>query len=156
MKFSTSIAAILSLTSTAFGALTQYRLVAESDNKDIDGKGLTFLHEGAGINYAFLSDTGVTVTYDDKTKLLYYPVSPQLQFNFGVEGNIVQFSVTPPAAVEIGTDGTVSFTGSDSVHAAKDINDPYQYSKGSFAVITEDKDGAIPFKISAIRADIQN
>ena len=48
--------------------------------------------------------------------------------------------------VDIAEDGTLSFDGSDSIGAAKNINDPYNYSKDSYAVV-KGGDGAIPIKL---------
>ena len=66
-------------------------------------KGITYKHEGAGINYAFVSDTSSKFTMMNPN--FYYPASPQLKYNFGTEADIIQFSVTPPKSVEIGEDG---------------------------------------------------
>ena len=104
-------------------------------------------HEGAGINYAFVSDTSSKFAYDDESKLLYYPASPQLKYNFGTEADIIQFSVTPPKSVEIGEDGVLKFEDSDKLYAAVSINDPYHYSDSDFAIILRGKPHAIQFKL---------
>ena len=41
-----------------------------------------------------LGTDSIDVTYDDVEKLLYVPVSSDIQFNFGTNADIVQFSVT--------------------------------------------------------------
>ena len=35
----------------------------------VNGKGITFKHEGAGINYAFVSDSSAKFSYDDESNI---------------------------------------------------------------------------------------
>ncbi|CAN0521096.1 unnamed protein product, partial [Scytosiphon promiscuus] len=54
MKFSTiCVAALAALTqaSPVKNTIKDVKLTVESDNKEINGKGLSSLHEGAGLNY---------------------------------------------------------------------------------------------------------
>ncbi|CAK9441419.1 uncharacterized protein LODBEIA_P52870 [Lodderomyces beijingensis] len=141
---------LFALASQSFATLTQIKLYAKSENQEIDGKGLYYTHEGAGINYFFVSttDDGAEVTYDDESKTIYSQVNPQIRFQFSTEGDIVQLSVFTPEAVEIGSDGVLSFNGSDALQAAKNISDPYSYSQDSYAVVVGDKGGA-PLQIVA-------
>lgn len=149
MKFFTAATTALLLSAQALAELTSYKLYAKSENTEIDGKGVSILHEGAGIYFVFLGTESIDVTYDDVEKLLYVPVSSDIQFNFGTNADIVQFSVTPPVSVEIDEDGSVNFKGSDDLFAAQYINDPYNYSKDSYAVILRGKPHAIPIKLVA-------
>ena len=147
MKFFTAAATALLFSAQALAGITQYTLSIEADDKRVNGKGITFKHEGAGINYAFVSDSSAKFSYDDESKLFYYPISPQLNYNLGTAGDIVQFSVTPPSSVEIGDDGALKFEGSDELFAAVSINDPHHYSDKDFAVIVKGKNHAIQIKI---------
>lgn len=153
MKYFT-IATLLTLTSSALAAIRDVQLFAQSSNEEINNNGLISRREGAGINYLFLASGGAeTLKFDDET----YTVFSELQTGsttarqlLVVSGGVVQLSVTgQPLHVEISEDGTVKFAGSDSVAAAKNINDPYNYSKDSFAVVTNGGEGSIPFTIVA-------
>ena len=94
MKFFTAATTALLLSAQALAELTSYKLYAKSENTEVDGKGVSILHEGAGIYFVFLGTDSIDVTYDDVEKLLYVPVSSDIQFNFGTNADIVQFSVT--------------------------------------------------------------
>ena len=115
MRFFTAATTALLFSAQALAGITQYTLSIEADDERVNGKGITFKHEGAGINYAFVSDSSAKFNYDDESKLFYYPISPQLNYNLGTAGDIVQFSVTPPSSVEIGDDGALKFEGSDEL-----------------------------------------
>ena len=152
MKFFTAAATALLFSAQALAGITQYTLSIEADDKRVNGKGITFKHEGAGINYAFVSDSSAKFSYDDESKHLFYPINSQISYNLGTEGDIVQFSVTTPSSVEIGDDGALKFEGSDELFAAVSINDPHHYSDKDFAVIVKGKNHAIPIKLVAKKA----
>ncbi|CAX40760.1 hypothetical LDG family protein, Candida conserved [Candida dubliniensis CD36] len=152
MKFFTAATTALLFSAQALAGITQYTLSIQADDERVNGKGITFKHEGAGINYAFVSDTSAKFNYDDESKLFYYPISPQINYNLGTESDIVQFSVTPPKSVEIGDDGILKFEDSDKLYAAVSINDPYHYSDNDFAIILRGKPHAIPIKLVAKQA----
>ena len=137
MKFFTAAATALLFSAQALAGITQYTLSIEADDERVNGKGITFKHEGAGINYAFVSDSSAKFSYDDESKHLFYPINSQISYNLGTEGDIVQFSVTTPSSVEIGDDGALKFEGSDELFAAVSINDPYHYSDKDFAIIVK-------------------
>lgn len=146
-------ASLLALATQSFAALSQYKLYASSENKEIDGKGLYYTHEGAGINYFFISqdDSAAELTYDDESNIIYSQVTPQIKFQFTEQSDILQLSVFEPEKVEIEANGELKFNGWDTLHAAKNINDPYSYSKSSYAVVVGDSKGGIPFKIVSIK-----
>ena len=154
MRFFTAATTALLFSAQALAGITQYTLSIEADDERVNGKGITFKHEGAGINYAFVSDSSAKFNYDDESKLFYYPISPQLNYNLGTAGDIVQFSVTPPSSVEIGDDGALKFEGSDELFAAVSINDPYHYSDKDFAVIVKGKNHAIQIKLVAKKLNL--
>ncbi|KAI3406857.1 hypothetical protein KGF56_000318 [Candida oxycetoniae] len=150
MKFLQSVS-LLALASQSLAALSQIQLFAKSENKEIDGKGLYYTHEGAGINYFFISteESSPQLTYDDVSKEIYRQISPQIRFQFSKESDIVQLSVFSPETVEIKEDGLLTFTGSDTLYAAKNINDPYRYSENAYAVVVGDSFGGVPLEIVA-------
>ena len=154
MRFFTAATTALLFSAQALAGITQYTLSIEADDERVNGKGITFKHEGAGINYAFVSDSSAKFNYDDESKLFYYPISPQLNYNLGTAGDIVQFSVTPPSSVEIGDDGALKFEGSDELFAAVSINDPHHYSDKDFAVIVKGKNHAIQIKLVAKKLNL--
>ena len=153
MKF-LSIASLLTLSSSALAAIRQVQLFAQSDNEEINTFGLSSIHEGAGINYFFLAAPGTaqTLQFDDETNNIFAELgsTPPARQYFVISGNILQLSVAgEPLNVQIADDGLVSFPGSESIAAAKNINDPYRYSEEQFAVVTNGAEGSIPFKIVA-------
>ena len=152
MKFFTAATTALLFSAQALAGITSYTLSIKSDDKRVNGKGITYKHEGAGINYAFVSDSSAKFSYDDESKHLFYPINSQISYNLGTEGDIVQFSVTTPSSVEIGDDGALKFEGSDELFAAVSINDPYHYSDKDFAIIVKGKNHAIPIKLVAKKA----
>lgn len=130
MKSTTFALPILSL----LAAAQAFSLFTESDTADVNNKGLTSYHEGAGINYAFLGADSIDFEYDATAKSLSQKVGGY-SYNFSVtETHAVQFSVIEGA--EVSFDGEyLSYKGSTSgFYACKDIVEPYEYSKSTFAV----------------------
>lgn len=152
MKYFT-IATVLTLASSALAAIRDVQLFAQSSNEEINNLGLISRREGAGVNYLFLAGGAETLKFDDETFTIFSELqtgSTTARQLLVVSGGVVQLSVSgQPLHVEIAEDGSVKFAGSDSVAAAKNINDPYNYSKDSFAVVTNGGEGSIPFKIIA-------
>ncbi|EMG48327.1 RHD3 Cell wall protein RHD3 [Candida maltosa Xu316] len=145
---------VLSFASTAFAAISNVQLFASSDDSTIDGQGLTSTHEGAGINYLFLGPNAQTLQYDSDDQTIFTDLQiaggQTARQSFVVEGGIFQLSVSgTPLTVQIQPDGTVSFPGSDSVFASKNINDPNNFSATQFAVIDHATNETIPFTIVA-------
>ena len=54
MRFFTAATTALLFSAQALAGITQYTLSIEADDERVNGKGITFKHEGAGINYALL------------------------------------------------------------------------------------------------------
>ena len=151
MKYS-SIALIFAFTSSALAAVRQVQLFAESDNDEISGQGLSSIHEGAGTNYFFLGEAGQTLQYDDEARSLYITLNsqPPAPQQLAFQGQFLALTVAQGAlSVDIQEDGSVSFDGSDSLYAAKNVDDPYRYSENSWAVVNTESDGAIPLRIQA-------
>jgi hypothetical protein len=124
---------------TASAALAQATenivLSVKSDNTEVNGNSLGFLHEGAGISYAFLTTSGPTDTmvYDETAKTISDPNAGfSFPIAFGVSGNYVQIAVLEPG-VEFSFNGdTLLANGTANVfYACKDTNDPYNYSSNS-------------------------
>lgn len=142
----------------AYAALTNVTLWAQSDDQSINGNGLSSIHEGAAINYFFLGSAAQTLVYDDENNWIYFQPIPDLKQYFSVYQTIVQMTVATEAGTTVTIDdaGVLSFEGSSDFYAQKNINDPYSYSKTSFAVLqfndTAPAD-AIPFKIILKKED---
>lgn len=148
MLFS-AVASIALLSATALGSTVQ--LSIESDNQDVNNNGLSSIHEGAGINYFLLGNSSQTIDYNESTGILSFASSPEVVQSFGVTSNIVQLSVaSSPSPVKF-TDNLLSFNGSTSnFYACKNINDPYNYSKNSYALTyytSDAPDGCIAVKV---------
>lgn len=141
MKFST----ILTTAATSF-ALAQARTVrffTESNDTQINHKGLYSTHEGAGINYMFLGgddaqnytvtdygeiflsqDSADGSTFKQTLSIVNYPnVFPYLQL-----------SVTPDNVNWYIDDGYLSGNGSDNFWVAKNTSDPYNFSQYSYTI----------------------
>lgn len=134
--------ALLSAVNCALGV----SLVAVSDNDELNNKGLSSIHEGAGINYFFLGENGEDFTYDaDKnelsTKLGTLPTT------VGVEGSILINGVLGPAEIKE-EDGKVTVNGIKQFYGCKNANDPYRYSQSSYMVTTDKSSGdCVPMEI---------
>ncbi|RCK59071.1 Cell wall protein PGA31 [Candida viswanathii] len=151
MQFLYSVASILALSPAALAAVRKVQLFASSDNADVNDYGVSSVHEGAGVNYLFLAAPGVaeTVNYDDEKYILYLENSVGEQvFSISQGQGFLQYGESS-VRVDIAEDGTVSFDGSDSVVAAKNVNDPYNRSEQDYFLVTQGGDGAIPVKIVA-------
>ena len=153
MKFLTA-ASLLTLSSSALAAIKDIQLYAQSSNNEVNDFGISSRHEGAALNYLFLAAPGVAenLKYDDETKTVYTELkagSSTVRQPLNVGNTVLQLGGSGDGTkVDIAEDGTLSFDGSDSIGAAKNINDPYNYSKDSYAVV-KGGDGAIPIKLVA-------
>ena len=117
-------------------------LYVDSTDDSIAGKALSSIHEGAGINYFLLGTSAEQITYDDSTKYLgsdMFYVSTYDDFLLqGVLGA-----------------GNITFDGDHLVvndvkdfYAAKNVNDPYQYSTQLYIVLTSNLDAPDSIKFN--------
>ncbi|KAI5968909.1 hypothetical protein KGF57_000024 [Candida theae] len=153
MQFLKSLS-ILAVAAQAMAGLSQYQFFAKAGDKELDGHGLYYTHEGAAINYYFISNSddpsaASVVTYDDVNQEFYYQVNPQIRFVLSTVGDILQLGAGEPLKTTIGDDGILSFNGSQYLDARKGINDPYGYSEDNFAVTVKNDHGGIPISIEA-------
>ncbi|KAG5422326.1 hypothetical protein I9W82_001421 [Candida metapsilosis] len=153
MQFFKSVS-VLALAAQAMAGLSQYQFFAKAVDKELDGHGLYYIHEGAAINYYFISDSSEAssasvVTYDDEKQEFYYQVNPQIRFNLNVVGGVLQLGAGEPLKTTIGDDGVISFNNSNLLAAVKGIDDPYGYSEKNFAVTVKDDYGGVPISIEA-------
>lgn len=127
MKFLTTAAFATLAAAVANAAVTL--TVTDSTNDSLNGMGLSSIHEGAGINYFLLGTNAEDLEYVDgklQAQLGNFP------YFFNADQNIVQLSVVASPTVKI-TDGKIDL--GSQVYACKNINDPYNYSKSSYAVV---------------------
>ncbi|CAK9442075.1 uncharacterized protein LODBEIA_P58430 [Lodderomyces beijingensis] len=142
---------LLAIAAQSLAELTQIRLYARSEDPQLDGKGLSPVQEGSGINYFFTtSNQARQLTYDDEQHIIYLQVLRQLRYQFSRDSDIVQLSVLPPEYVEIDAEGLLQFNGSDNLWASKNsYYDPNGYANGSHVILVgEPKDG-VPIEIVA-------
>ncbi|CAK9442073.1 uncharacterized protein LODBEIA_P58420 [Lodderomyces beijingensis] len=163
MQFLEYIVFITALAGQTLAGTTKVKLRADSKHSEIDGNPMYYMHEGATSNYFFVeypeafqvnaasnSDAGPELTYDDETKIIYTEVNEHLTLNFSSNGGIVQLSGVAPVPVEIDpASGELKFEGSDQIFAAKNINDPFGFSKDRYAVVVGDRFGGLPMVIVA-------
>lgn len=126
------------LASSAIASADDIFLVAKSNSSDINGNSLAFIHEGAGINYGFLSTAseGTSFTYDANNETLSTSESGFLQY-FRVSGGYVASSVEgPDAALTFSSNDYLLVNGtSDYFYACKNTNDPYRFSSNGYEVM---------------------
>uniref|UniRef100_A0A0L0NYV1 Uncharacterized protein n=1 Tax=Candidozyma auris TaxID=498019 RepID=A0A0L0NYV1_CANAR len=131
MKFST----LAFIASTAIAAET-VNLQVVSDNGDLNGKGIQWLHEGAGFAYFKVIDQlGQEFQYDADHKLLYqpeqqYPANVGEMFDFLAVG----ISVTP-SNVTFNEKGELDI--GKQIYACKNVNDPYHYFDSSYGLLLD-------------------
>ena len=145
---------ILAIATQALAEVTRYQFFVKSDNKEIDGHGLYHIKEIDPVEYYFISnnnaDTAASVVeYDDVQQEFFVEVKPGIKEFVRNVGDILQFRPGPPLKATIGDGGILSFTGSDSLFAKKDIHDPNDYSKNHFAVLSGGQGDGSPFTIEA-------
>lgn len=155
MKFSTvfaTAASLLSVVNAAPAGASNYNvdLVVESSDSSIDGKHISPMHEGAGINYAVLGDDGVTFIYNSTSKELLQDVG-RYQYPFSVQDSVVWFSVVGAQEVDFQS-SYLSYNGTvDGFAACKNINDPYNYSKENYILSNfvggETPEDCVPLKL---------
>lgn len=153
MKF--TLTSTLLFVASALADVIPIQLIARSESAEVNSKGLSSIHEGAGINYFFLGTNAQTLQYDEGAKVIYISLSsdqPNSNQYFAIEGNVLQLTVAAqPLSVEFDADGYAVFAGSNSIYALMNINDPYRYSETSYAVVSYPEgapEGAIPIRIA--------
>ncbi|VEU24281.1 DEKNAAC105653 [Brettanomyces naardenensis] len=123
---------------TAAVSAEDVNLWVKSDNSEVNGKGLSSLHEGAGINYFFLGDGTISMTYDATTGLVSESIGSGIVTSFGAVGDHFAASsvTTPYFDVTFEDDGTLQANGSSDVfYACQNTGDPYQYSTSQWEVM---------------------
>ncbi|KAI5966861.1 uncharacterized protein KGF55_000270 [Candida pseudojiufengensis] len=155
MKYLTFASILSLLSSTTLAAIKDIQLIAESNDQEINSKGLSSIHEGAGINYFFLGENPQNLKYDDEKKQIYILLNvnngqQQVPQSLNFNGKFLSLSVSEPLAVEIDENDILQFDGSNNLFAAKDQNDPYQYSRSSYAIVNEDGEDHKPLSIKAL------
>lgn len=125
---------ILTLLAGAAVAVETLNLQVVSDNKDLNGKGIQALHEGAGFAYFNVIDQlGQEFTYDADKKLLYQKEGSYLanvgdMFDFLAIGGAVT-----PGQVIFNEKGELDI--GKQVYACKNVNDPYHYFDSSYGLL---------------------
>lgn len=98
MKFASIFTAATSILAVANAAPTQKRSDEEvkfqviSPGTEIDNKGISGKHEGAGINYIFIGEDSGEFYFDKSTSSLYQEAG-DLKLPFVISGGIAQFSI---------------------------------------------------------------
>ncbi|OWB57975.1 hypothetical protein B5S28_g3961 [[Candida] boidinii] len=143
MKFSTISIAALSA-QVMSGALAadsfngeEITLTVSSESDEINGKGLTSIHEGAGINYVFLADGNTELYYDADKKVVYQPfLESSYQFLAAI-GSYFALTVTSSGnEFTFDDEGVLYLNGSSSgFYACKDTKDPYNYSQKTYELM---------------------
>lgn len=144
MQFSTLFAAASVLAGFVSAAPVSnfVKFTIESENKDLDGKGLYSRHEGAAINYVFVGDEAQTLNLNTSNGAIYLSTGnsegqsfPQFLsvLEYGFPGLQVSASGAPVTTWTF-EDGYLKGNGSDAFFIAKDTKDPYNYSKDIYQI----------------------
>ncbi|GMG54511.1 unnamed protein product [Ambrosiozyma monospora] len=137
MKFTLSAVSLALITRALADETVQ--LYIKSDNSDLSDKGISSLHEGAGINYFFAASSGQDLTYTGTSLTSNQIGYPQ----FFTPDTFVQLSVADEVTgLTFADDGTLQYNGSeDGFQACKNVNDPYRYSQSSYAIMYKSSSG---------------
>ncbi|ESW97551.1 hypothetical protein KL918_002924 [Ogataea parapolymorpha] len=135
MRFSSTLA----LATIVASVLSQkVSLYVDAPGGDFRGKGLEPRHEGAALDYLFLTDgSSYSWNYDAATKKL---IAPQAQYNFPITlggAPYVAWGATPGyESFTFANDGTLQVNGSSNgFYACKNTNDPYRYSSTAYELM---------------------
>ncbi|GMM32564.1 hypothetical protein DAMA08_053090 [Martiniozyma asiatica (nom. inval.)] len=136
-------AAAIALISLAKVNAEEVHLYTKSDNDEVDGFSLGWIHEGAAVEYVFLGskggDTEALNFEDNALEYDWLPGYPQY-VSFG--GNYVQVASFGPANVfTFDDDNLLQVNGtSKNFYACKNTNDPYSYSASSYELMYYESD----------------
>lgn len=154
MKFSTAVIALSAAAISSVSADTDvFTLKVQSSNSKIDGTKVAALHEGAGINYAFvgspygatnfrLNDTGILSTAFDGTQLQYAGLIMEEQANHALEIGVLTEPGVGHFQQGFGFNiaGRLAANGSaDHWYACDNIGDAYHYEFSAVAWFADDK-----------------
>jgi len=143
MQFSTLFAAASVLAGVASATpISKYvKFTVESDVQDINNKGLSSTHEGAGVDYFFLGDEAQQLTLNTTSGDIYANLEVAGGESYPLPLNVIS---TGFPGLEAGgevyktnwsfEDGYLKGNGSDNFYVAKNTNDPYQYSKNQYQI----------------------
>lgn len=141
MKFLT-FTALTAFATSVSAAVSNVKLTTASESKESSDLGFSALHEGAGFNYIRVA-SGPTETYQyDEEKKTLFMQAGKFQYRFGIVNGIAQFGINGFNEVEFKTDDSgrdlLTVDGSsNSFYICKNINDPYNYSKDSYFLVTD-------------------
>ncbi|EGV62362.1 hypothetical protein PSN45_001096 [Yamadazyma tenuis] len=128
-----------------------------SSNGNLNGRNLYTTHEGAGINYFFVSDAGVAgqeLEYDADSKVLSIPDTGDIPYDVTFEGDVLIAGVLGASEVDISDNGDVTINGTSTFFSCNHINDPYQYSGDIYAVLKQETgDNCWPLTLKAVSDD---
>ncbi|KAK6463430.1 hypothetical protein DFJ63DRAFT_334965 [Scheffersomyces coipomensis] len=162
------VAPLSLLASSALAALQEVSLFVTSDNPSINGSGVRAPHEGAGINYLFDASDGskfvnantIPLVYNTTYQGLFWKSQPDLSQYFGVSADgsagygIAQLSIAVSGTGVTFKNGFLAYEGSTKgFYALGNISDPYNYSKGSLAIVRDldaSPKGGIPISLTAV------
>ncbi|GMG00247.1 unnamed protein product [[Candida] boidinii] len=74
-------------------------LTVSSKSDEINGKGLSSIHEGAAINYVFLGDGTTELYYDATQKVIYQPFIENYYQFLDATGPYVALTVSTPSSL---------------------------------------------------------
>lgn len=138
MKFTTICVAALATLAQAAPIQSEssaVKLTVESANQDVNVKGLSSLHEGAGLNFFFIGQDSQELQYDADKQQLYFDINDQIKYSFSVYSNFATIGVLEPYKVEF-EDNYLKVNGTtDGFYACKNVRDPYNYSKDTYALM---------------------
>lgn len=157
---------VLATLAVALAADTK-KVVVESSNTDLSGKGITDLHFGAGLNGVLIADSPTTYDYNSTADFIYKEYADnQYQVVFGELFNQLTGEFTTGVEdygalkdVTLVKDGYLTLNGSSSVFYACDkLNwDPYGFTTkdGNKGVAIYGADEEVPSDCESIKLRIE-
>lgn len=114
------------------------QLWAQSDDSSVNGLGVAYMHEGAGIDYCFLGGSAATVNYDLTTHYITTALTDTINMYLLRASSLLQMSVADEPDKWTIQEGVLTFDGvSNQFYACKKTQDPYNYSTNSYQVVLQ-------------------
>ncbi|KAA8911704.1 hypothetical protein TRICI_003719 [Trichomonascus ciferrii] len=134
------IRGLICLGATA-GTVAALKLTASGG--EMNDNGIYCIHEGAAINYCFVNPESTTPQefgYDEQAGAVTQKLNDQITLSMQVQpaGEYPVLMIAPGDSPDKWSiqDNHLAVNGStDGFYGCKDINDPYNYSKNSYAIV---------------------
>lgn len=108
-------------------AISTIQLIVRSENKEIDGRPLTFKFEEYFSYYLFVGDEPANFQYDDVNKVIFY--DNKVRYFLTVKNNILQLTPDTPITIDEREDGHIL-----DAFAVKNVHDSRDYPDSHYTI----------------------